>query len=109
MVVNDALIKIKLALEAQGLTQLALSQMTGIPQSTLSRSLRSPVRLTRTHRKVCTFLEIPILHTARDLAGAETLRQVVMEVWDGTDRHAQALARLLRAASRASEISRLGR
>jgi hypothetical protein len=38
-------------------------------------------------------------------SGAEALRKAVLDAWDGTDRHAQALAGLLRAATHAFAVT----
>lgn len=78
-------------------TQTSLSSETGIPQSTLSRALSRPKRITKTHQKLCKFLGIA-LASGYSSSGAASLRQVVVDVWDGTDRHAEALTSLLKVA-----------
>lgn len=101
MLVNDVLKKIEAAMVRWGMNQIMLSEAIGVPQSTLSRSLSQPVRVTKTHRKICNFLCVPV-EVEIDGRGADELQKAVSEVWDGSDQHALALARLLRAASRVS-------
>lgn len=104
MIVNDVLHQIESAMTERDLNQLALSRMTGVPQSTLSRALSQPVKITKTHRKICKYLGIPIPQDENS-SGAESLRKAVLDAWDGTDRHAQALAGLLRAAAQISAVT----
>jgi hypothetical protein len=104
MLVNDVVKKIEKCMAAEKLSQIELARITGIPQSTLSRALSHPVRVTRTHRTICKTLGISIVHDEGS-SGAETLRKAVLDAWDGTDRHAQALAALLRAAAHISAVT----
>lgn len=86
-------------MERSSYSQARISQDTGIPQATISRALKAPVRISRTHRALCKFAGIDI-QAARPRGDArESLVQTVLEVWDGTDEHAQLLARLLKAAA----------
>lgn len=101
MIVNVVLKQIENFMAVKNLSQSELSRMTDIPQSTLSRALSQPIKVTKTHRKICKILGISIPHDENS-SGAETLRKAVMEAWDGTDRHAQALVGLLRAATHVS-------
>lgn len=104
MIVSDVLRRIESAMVANDLNQLALSKAVGIPQSTLSRALSQPVKVTKTHRKICKYFGIPIPQDENG-SGAESLRKAVLDAWDGTDRHAQALAGLLRAAAHISAVA----
>lgn len=104
MIVNVVLQQIENSMAAKNLSQIALSRMTGIPQSTLSRALSHPIRVTKTHRKICKYLGIVMTHD-ENRSGAEALRKAVLDAWDGTDRHAQALAGLLRAATHAFAVT----
>jgi DNA-binding Xre family transcriptional regulator len=98
MLVNVVLQKIENSMAARDLNQSALSEATGIPQSTLSRALSQPVRVTKTHRKICKYLGI-LIPPDENSSGAQALHKAVQDAWDGTDRHALALAGLLRAAA----------
>lgn len=104
MIVNDVLRQIENAMAVNDLNQLALSRVADIPQSTLSRALSQPIKLTKTHRKICKYLGISIPQDENS-SGAEALRKAVLDAWDGTDRHAQALAGLLRAAAHVSAVT----
>lgn len=106
MTVNVAIRQIESYMDEHGLTQMALARLTGIPQPTLSRALRAPRRITNTHRRLCKYANIPLKEDSPSLAASERLRQTIADVWDGTDRHADALIRLLRAASDVATASR---
>ncbi|MDM0007483.1 helix-turn-helix transcriptional regulator [Variovorax sp. J22G73] len=106
MTVNVALRLIENYMTESKLTQMDLSRLVGIPQSTLSRALRSPRRITDTHRRLCKYANISLKEDISSLAASERLRQTIADVWDGTDRHADALIRLLRAASDVATTSR---
>jgi hypothetical protein len=79
--------------------EVRFSIEAGVPQSTLHRSLRSPKRLTKTHRKLCKFAGIDIDETLHDARAQEALWRAVRDVWDGTPEHAHAIARLLKAGA----------
>jgi transcriptional regulator with XRE-family HTH domain len=106
MTVNVVLRRIEGFMAEKNLSQLELSRLTGIPQSTLSRALRAPRRLTNTHRRVCKYANISLNQIAPSASASERLRQTIADVWDGTDRHADALVRLLRAASEITSTAR---
>lgn len=80
-------------------SELRLSIDSGVLQSTLHRSLRSPKRFTKTHLKLCKFAGIDIDETPRDARAQEALWRAVRDVWDGTPEHAQAIVRLLKAGA----------
>ncbi|MGJ7567810.1 helix-turn-helix domain-containing protein [Variovorax sp. GB1R11] len=104
MNVNVVLQRIRQAMAEKDLRQIDISRELGIPQPTLSRSFSQAVTVTPTHRKICKYLEISITEDVNG-AGAQALHQAVLDAWDGTERHAQALANLVRAAARASAVS----
>lgn len=106
MTVNVAVRQIENYMDEHGLTQMELSRLTGIPQPTLSRALRTPRRITNTHRRLCRYANIPLKEDTPSPMASERLRQTIADVWDGTDRHADALIRLLRAASEMASASR---
>jgi len=80
-------------------SESSLSRATGVPQSTISRALNKPVRLTKTHRRLCKFAGIDLGAAAGAVEVREDLVQELLDVWDGSREHAQTLARLLRAAA----------
>jgi predicted XRE-type DNA-binding protein len=104
MNVNVVLQKIRQAMAEKNLKQIDISRGAGIPQPTLSRAFSQAVKVTTTHRKICKYLGISITENM-DGAGAQALHQAVLDAWDGTERHALALANLVRAAARASAVS----
>lgn len=83
-----------------GETGLGISQKSGIPQSTISRSLRNPKRVTKTHYKLCTFMHIELPSSSTvDSIGRTELHRALDELWDGSAARAQDLTRLLRAVA----------
>lgn len=80
-------------------SQSRLARETGVPQSTISRALRSPVRLSRTHRQLCKFAGIDLHPVTQRSTGRESLVQAVLDVWDGTDEHARSIVKLIQAAA----------
>lgn len=99
MNVQQLVREIRVFMERNAYSQLRLSQETGIPQPTISRALKAPVRVSSTHRKLCKFAGIPMTGAAEDSDARHALLQTVLEVWDGTTEHAQTLARLIKAGA----------
>ena len=86
-------------METNSYSQTRLAKETGIPQSTIARALKAPVRVTRTHRALCKFARISLDSGPGEGGARETLVQTVLDVWDGTREHAQSIARLLKAGA----------
>lgn len=82
------------------MSQMELSRKTGIPQSTLSRALDNPVRISETHRKICKFANISLEGADSTVRTQQALIAAVLSVWDGTPEHAQSIARLLSAGAK---------
>lgn len=103
--------RIRATMQEQSTSEAALAKLAGVAQSTVNRALRSPVRLTKTHRTICKILGIELLVPVGDPETQEELVQELLDVWDGSREHAHSLARLLRAAATlsghgASQLSR---
>lgn len=80
------------------LSQVLIAAACGLSQSQVSRALAGDPRAgKRAHQVVCTYVH----DVARERRGERTvspvLQQAVAEVWDGTPRHAQALAMVIRS------------
>lgn len=80
-------------------SQTRLSAESGVPQATISRALKSPVRLSKSHRELCKFARISIDEQSFAESPREALVQTVLGVWDGSREHAQSIARLLKAGA----------
>lgn len=91
--------RIRAHMEANSISQMDISRLSGLPQSTISRALKSPVRVTKTHREICKTIDIAVDEPIRSRRGQEVLVQAVLKVWDGTTEHAQSIARLLNAGA----------
>lgn len=90
---------IRTFMEQNSYSQSRLAREAKVPQSTISRALGSPVRLSRTHHALCNFAGIDIQASQGRAGARESLVQAVLDVWDGTDEHAQSIARLLKVAA----------
>lgn len=91
--------QIRTFMRDKGYSESGLARAAGVPQSTVSRALNRPVRLTKTHRKLCKFSGIDLSSTPGSAETKEDLVQELLDVWDGSREHAQSIARLLRAAA----------
>ena len=80
-------------------SEAGLARAAGLSQSTVNRALGRPVRLSKTHRRLCKFAGIDLASVPESAEAREDLVQELLDVWDGSREHAQTLARLLRAAA----------
>lgn len=91
----------------------SLAHAAKIPQSTVFRALAPDRgRVNKTLLALCVYASIdPYVEEEVHPESNRVLMTVLREVWDGTERHARALARLLRSArdvqDRSLAISRL--
>ena len=99
MNVQSVVRQIRAFMRDQKHSESSLSKATNIPQSTIHRALKNPVRLTKTHRNLCKFSDIDITEVPRTTETQDELIQEVLDIWDGSRKHAHSLARLLRAAA----------
>jgi hypothetical protein len=99
MNVEGVVRQIRAFMRDKGYSESAISRETGIPQPTVHRSLKSPMRLTKTHRTLCKFAGIELTAAQGNADTQEELVQELLEIWDGSREHAHSLARLLRAAA----------
>lgn len=78
----------------------SLARAVAIPQSTVYRALAPNTgRVNETHLALCVYASIdPYAEREVHPERSQVLMSVLCEVWDGTERHARALARLLRSA-----------
>jgi transcriptional regulator with XRE-family HTH domain len=81
-------------LEKEGISQEELAHRAGVSQPTISRAIRGTGK--RSGRARARLLAH--LRRSGDLPKADPIFSAVMEIWDGSDAHAAALARLLRAS-----------
>lgn len=85
---------------AAGVSQTAYSEASGVHQSTVCRMLApnyQPRRLSQGLRKLCEYAEIEIyMHSPVDPRNSKDLMDALEYVWDGTERHSKALARVIR-------------
>lgn len=99
MNVHSVIRQVRAKMRDHGYSESALSRLTGIPQPTINRALKRPVRLSRTHVALCKFLRIEVSVASANPDIREELVQELMEVWDGSREHAHSLVRLLRVAA----------
>ena len=99
MNVQSVVRQIRAFMRDQKHSESSLSRATNIPQPTIHRALKNPVRVTNTHRNLCKFADIDIREVPRPAETQDELIQEVLDIWDGSREHAHSLARLLRAAA----------
>jgi hypothetical protein len=99
MNVNTVVTRLREFMHENSYSESHLSRLSGVPQPTLHRALRNPLRLTKTHIRLCKFAGIALGPDKSAKIRHDELVKAVMEVWDGTDEHAQSIVRLLRAGA----------
>ena len=99
MNVNAVVAQLREFMHENSYSESSLSREIGVPQPTLHRALRNPQRLTKTHIRLCKFAGIALSPDESVKPRRDELVKAVMEVWDGTDEHAQSIVRLLRAGA----------
>lgn len=100
MHIEQVVQQLRAHLASTGMTESRLARACGLPQSTAHQALRSPKRITSTHRKMCAMVGLPCPEPAT-IGSKRTLLNAVLDVWDGSERHAQQLVGLLRTAGAA--------
>lgn len=89
---SDAVLSI---LREEQISQRELAERAGVAQATVSRALSAePVRPGRARTRLVAYLR-----RQGRLAGADPIFDAVIEIWDGSEEHAAALARLLLASA----------
>lgn len=91
--------QIRVFMRDNGYSESSISRATGIPQTTIHRALKHPMRLTKTHITLCKFSGIDLSTASEHQETREELIQELLDIWDGSREHADYLARLLRAAA----------
>jgi hypothetical protein len=91
--------QIRSFMQANGYSESSLSRAVGIPQPTIHRALKNPLRFTKTHKALCKFADIDSSTGSGHQEAREELIQELLDIWDGSREHAGSLARLLRAAA----------
>lgn len=99
MNVNTVVTRLREFMHENSYSESRLSREAGVPQPTVHRALRNPQRLTKTHIRLCKFAEIALGPDESAKPRHDELVKAVMELWDGTDEHAQSIVRLLRAGA----------
>jgi hypothetical protein len=80
------------------LTQEQLSDIANVSQATVSRALtRTPRRHGRAWLRLFTYVSRELNASSFSEVGRETVLAAVERVWDGTDMHAAAIARIIDA------------
>lgn len=89
--------KLATLVEDKKLSQHEISRATGVHQGQVSRILAGKSkRLSHNTRKLCQYAETIGQQSAPPVASDE-LRKAILNVWNGTSQHAQALKQLLHA------------
>lgn len=90
--------------ERDGITSSsAIARLTGVGQSQVHRNLwGDPQRVTNTLKTLCEYANISVFIAQADPRDSSILMDALGAVWDGTDKHAKRLAKLLFAHQKAS-------
>lgn len=99
MNVNSVVMQLREFMHENLYSESRLSREACVPQPTLHRALRNPRRLTKTHIHLCKFAGIALNTDESTATRRDELVKAMMEVWDGTDEHAQYIVRLLRVGA----------
>jgi len=96
MIESAVLERLKFAVDVLGLSQQDLAVATGVHQSQISRMLSGKVRrVSKNLRKVAAYLENLHGKDANRSEIPEVLADAIRFSWDGTPRHADALAKVI--------------
>lgn len=83
-----------------GMKQKAISEACGLNQGQVSRILNGRFKECKGHvARLCKYAEITIVPHTVDPSQNLTLMQALRKVWDGSDKHAQAIAKVVLALS----------
>ncbi len=84
---------IERVLEVEGISQAEFARRVGVSQSSVSRALRrQPQRRGPAHARLVAFMQ-----QGGAGRGPDRIQEAFRRVWDGSDRHAEALARIIAA------------
>ena len=85
---------IRTYLRQEGMSQAKLANMAKVSQATVSRAVnRQALRPSPARTRLFTFMQEQDL-----IAGPDPVLRAVTEVWDGSNAHAAALAKLVRVS-----------
>ncbi len=89
--------KLRAFMEANGLTQNELAKAVKVNQSTISRILReNPRRCGKALKAICKYAGIDIEDAETSTTEPKKLiMDTFMKIWDGTDIHAETVARII--------------
>ncbi|MHB1502280.1 MAG: helix-turn-helix domain-containing protein [Candidatus Dormibacteria bacterium] len=83
----------------EGISQSELAHRARVNQSTVSRALsRTPVRHSVAYERLCRYMQ-EARYLPQLSAGEEVVVKAFRQIWDGSDAHAEAVAKII-AASR---------
>jgi transcriptional regulator with XRE-family HTH domain len=87
-------------MRARKLSQSELASRAGVNQATVSRALRKqPTRHSRALQRLCIYADIEYGEGPKSTTSSSKLIiEAFQEVWDGTDAHAAAIARIIQAS-----------
>ncbi len=80
-------------LDREGISQTALAKRVGVSQPTVSRVVkRLPVRRTSAYQRLFSYMQ---QYSAVQAVSGNPVMDAVRDTWDGSEEHADALARLI--------------
>jgi transcriptional regulator with XRE-family HTH domain len=87
-------------MSGKGLSQSELAKAAGVSQSTVSRALhKTPGKHSDASRRLCVYAGIEVGDaTGSTVVGTKLVLKTFENIWDGTDAHAAAIARIIEAS-----------
>ncbi len=95
---EDDIALLRILMAREQLNQSELSGLAGVSQSTISRALKGiPERRGKARARLFIYVRKALAHQSRDAAGMTAVIEAFENIWDGSDVHASAVARVIDA------------
>ena len=106
---QDVSSKLKQYLREERMSQAALARAANVSQSTVSRALRrQPSKHSDAFVTLCRYAVINVEETGDSTANRiNVVNAAFMKIWDGTDRQALAIAKIVEALGGLSSLGKL--
>ncbi|MGH9462335.1 MAG: helix-turn-helix domain-containing protein [Vicinamibacteria bacterium] len=97
---QDSAAQLRAFMKKHRLTQEALARHVGVSQSTVSRALtNAPIRHGEARSRLFIYASIQEQQSRGEAHGSRRVLKAFKRVWDGSDGHADAVARIIEATA----------
>jgi transcriptional regulator with XRE-family HTH domain len=101
--------RLRLFMQERQLSQKSVAEAANISQSTVSRALQGHVeRQGRAKSKLFTYMRNELLNEGLSGTGKEKVVKAFEKIWDRSEEHATAIAKIIRASGGLLPAKRLG-